>query len=80
MFMTQEKADSNRNSRTNHKDKCSLSKILQINRNEIRNELIEETKRKNNRKVNNKKIKKTKIIRKKKTKIFLYRERKQRKI
>lgn len=80
MFMTQEKADSNRNSRTNHKDKCSLSKILQINRNETRNELIEETKRKNNRKVNNKKIKKTKILRKKKTKIFLYRERKQRKI
>lgn len=80
MFMTQEKADSNRKGRTNHKDKCSLSKILQINRNETRNELIEETKRKNNRKVNNKKIKKTKILRKKKTKIFLYRERKQRKI
>lgn len=80
MFMTQEKADSNKNSKTNHRAKFSLSKILQINKNEIRNELIEETKRRSNRKVNSKKIRKTKILRKMKIKTSQYREKKQRKI
>lgn len=80
MFMTQEKADSNKNSKTNRRVKFSLSKISQINKNETRNELIEETKRKSNRKVNSKKIRKTKILIKMKTKISQYKEKKQRKI
>ena len=69
------------------KDACA---ILGINYNTTRlasiidkykeKKLIEETKRRSNRKVNSKKIRKTKILRKMKIKTSQYREKKQRKI
>ena len=77
MFMIQEKVDLNKNSKVNRKGMYSLSKILQINKNETRNEQIEETKRRNNRK--DKKIRRTKTL-SRKTQISQYNEKKQRKI